>query len=118
MWDFARPGIAAHVRHMVEADAIHPFLVYYEHAVVGQVVLTRVGEGFTLSILTVVPARRGQGIMKAIYGALAEEFQGPLYGQIIEGVTTLAFRERFPSTLRLAHTGTWQAVDDPYVREA
>lgn len=116
MWDFARPGIAANTRRIVEADVIHPFLVHHGASVVGQVVLTQVGRGFTMSILTVVPERRGEGLMKAIYGALAGEFNGPLYGQIIEGVSTLAFRERFPSTRRLAHTRTWQSEDDPHVR--
>lgn len=116
MWDVARPVILASVQRVMDADAVHAFLVHQGQQLVGQVALTEVRDGFTASILTVVEEHRGQGLMKAIYAAVAQTFDGPLYGQIIEGVATLAFRERLPSTRRLAHTRTWQALDDPYLR--
>lgn len=116
MWEMARAPITATVQRVIEEDGAHAFLVHRGPQLVGQVALSAVGEGFTASILTVVEEHRGQGLMKAIYGALADAFEGPLHGQIIDGVATLALRERLPSTRRLAHTRTWQALDDPYLR--
>jgi hypothetical protein len=84
------------------------YLAEVDGEIVGCIGCLPVPGGYTVAGMTVVEARRGRGIMKGIYAAVAATLEGNLYGQIEDGLATLRHRERLPSTAILARTRTWQ----------
>jgi GNAT superfamily N-acetyltransferase len=118
MHERARPSIRALMGRTLESPHVTMLLVYDGDDLVGQLALFEAkGErcdGYCVTTLSVARPFRGRGYMKALYAAIARSFQGQLYGQIIDGVPTLNYRQRFPSTRVLATVGTHQRVDDAY----
>lgn len=118
MREQARPGVLALTRKAVDDPSTAVMLAYDDARLVGQLALVRAtGEranGYTVTTLSVALSARGEGYMKAMYAALPGSFEGQLYGQIILGTPTMAYRRRFPSTRLLATVGRYQRVDDVY----
>jgi hypothetical protein len=118
MHEKARPSIRALVRRVMGRENVTMQLAYDGSDLVGQVALVEAKgdhcHGYNVSTLSVALPARGKGYMKALYAAIAAAFEGQLYGQIIDGKPTLAYRRRFPSTRVLATINTYQRVDDPH----
>lgn len=118
MHEKARPSVRALMRRALEHPGLSMLLAYDGDDLVGQVALIEAnGEhcrGYCVSTLSVAKQARGQGYMKALYATIALSWQGWLYGQIIDGKATMAYRGRFPSTRVLATVQGYERVDDPH----
>jgi hypothetical protein len=118
MHEKARPSIVGMMQRAAALPQTTMMLAYHGNDCVGQVALVEAKgdhcHGYNVSTLSVDETFRGQGYMKSLYNAIGKSFQGWLYGQIIEGKPTMAYRQRFPSTRHLATVRTYQRNDDPF----
>lgn len=114
----ARPSIHALWRRLMPNPEVAMLLAYDGDDMVGQLALIQATgdqcNGYTVSTLSVARPFRGRGYMKAVYAAITSSFQGNLYGQIITGKPTMAYRQRFASTRVLATVHNYQRADDPH----
>jgi hypothetical protein len=107
-----RNTLAVLLEHRDGGQAV-PYLFEMNGEPIGTVGCLPFSYGNSVFGLTVAERHRGQGHMKAIYSALAREIQGDIFGQIEEGLPTLAYRRQIAGTEVLARTFTYQRVDDP-----